>query len=104
MKEYNIQRLQYHLTNYKNSFLDLKEEKTGLILVHTNRTNTLKQFVTLIDKTDVRASRFLDDMTYILQKRADLIYPTLNRLYTEKKFEEAKSLNLKHHPTHHNLL
>ena len=89
IKEYNIQKLSYNLGNYKNSFQDLKEE-TGLILVHMNKTNYLHRKVTLVDKTKAQYQLPLDQVTFILQHKADLIYPTLDALAQEKKWEEAK--------------
>lgn len=91
IKEYNLQKLQYNLQNYKNSYLDLKEE-TGLIFLHINRTDYLKRFVTLVDKTQAQYSIPLDKVTFILQRKADLIYPTLDELYQNNRLEEGKEI------------
>ena len=89
--KYNEKRLDYILQNYKNSYLDLKEE-TGLILLHINHTNTLKRTITLIDKTHAEYKIPLDDVSFILQHRANLIYPTLDKLIAEKKIDQAKKV------------
>src|SRR5579862_699706 len=97
-KEYNLKRYDYFMSNYKSSFENLREE-TGVFLLHINRTDHLKKMVTLVDKTANRYRVSLDDVTFILQKRADLIYPTLEQFLARKekhKAEEAIShiLNL----------
>ena len=91
IKEYNLQKLSYNLQNYKNSYSDLKEE-TGLIFLHINKTDTLDRTVTLIDKTQAEYQIPLDKVTFILQHKANLIYPTLDQLVAEKKIPEAKKV------------
>jgi hypothetical protein len=91
IKAYNLKRLHYHFTNYKQSFLNHKEE-TALLLVHLNRTKTLNRSVTLVDKTGISYEVSLDAVTFILQQKAELIYPTLDTLYAEERFDEAKAL------------
>lgn len=91
IKAYNLQKLAYNLESYKNSYQDLKEE-AGLIFLHTNRTEDLKRHITLFDKTKASYRISLDDVTFILQKKADLIYPTLTSLYEQGKFEEGKQI------------
>ena len=76
IKAYNLTRYAYFMNNYKMSYLDLKEE-AGLILVHINRTENLNKIINLIDKTGNRYSVSLDDVTFILQQKADLIYPSM---------------------------
>ncbi len=89
IKQYNLQQIHANFESYKNSYLNLKEE-AGIILLHINRTNHLHKTISLIDKTQVEHKVCLDDVTFILQKRADLIYPTLDKLNSEKKYDEAK--------------
>jgi hypothetical protein len=91
IKEYNMRRLHYNLQNYKNSYRDLKEE-TGLILLHINRTDSLHRAVTLVDNTKAEYRVPLDQTTFILQYKANLIYPTLERLIKERKIDEAKKI------------
>jgi hypothetical protein len=89
IKEYNMDRYNYFMNNYTQSFQDLKEE-TGLVLLHINRTNTLKKTITLIDKTNNRYQVCLDDVAFILQHRADMIYPTLQQYLIHNDYEKAK--------------
>lgn len=89
IKEYNWQRYHYFMENYKNGFEDLREE-AGLILVHINRTEHLKKKVTLIDKTGNRYLVWLDKIPFILQHKANLVYPTLNEYLRRNQREQAK--------------
>lgn len=89
IKEYNLKRIQANFRSYKNSYFDLKEE-TGILLLHINRTDHLRKTITIVDKAQAEHKISLDDVTFILQKRADLIYPALDRLVQEKKYDEAK--------------
>lgn len=91
IKAHNIEKLQVNLRSYMNSYHNLQDE-TGLILLHINRSQNIKHRVRLVDKTRAEYQIPLDDVTFILQKRADLIYPTLDRLTREKKHEEAKQV------------
>lgn len=91
IKEYNLQKLDYNLKNYKNSFELLKEE-TGLVLLHINRSNHLGRTVRLVDKTQAEYQIPLDQVTFILQQRADLIYPTLDKLYAQSRLEECRQI------------
>jgi hypothetical protein len=91
IKDHNIKQLHHNFLSYKESFEHLKEE-TGLILLHINRTNTLKKTLTLVDKTRAEYTVPLDQVTFILQHKADLIYPTLDTLYKAGNLEKAKQV------------
>jgi hypothetical protein len=91
IKKHNMEKLHYNLQNYKNSYLFLKEE-TGLILLHINQTDHLQRRVTLVDKTKAEYQIPLDQVTFILQHKANLIYPTLDKLIQEKRLGEAKKI------------
>jgi hypothetical protein len=91
IKEHNFQRLRANFTSYQSSYRNLKEE-TGLILLHINPTEHLHVTATLVDKTQAEYKVPLDEVTFILQHRATLIYPTLDKLLSESNLEEAKSV------------
>jgi hypothetical protein len=91
IKEYNFKRIKAHFDSYKSSYLDLKEE-TGILLLHINRTDHLRKTISLIDKTQAEHKISLDNVTFILQKRADLIYPTLDKLTQKGKYDDAKQV------------
>jgi hypothetical protein len=48
--------------------------------------------VTLVDNTKAEYRVPLDQTTFILQYKANLIYPTLERLIKERKIDEAKKI------------
>jgi hypothetical protein len=91
IKEHNLERLKVNLKSYKDSYSELKKE-TGLLFLHINRSDNLHKSVTLMDKmlSEYRVS--LDDVTFILQRKADLIFPKLENLIHENKIDEAKKL------------
>lgn len=91
IKEYNFKKLDYNLSNYKNSFDDLQEE-TGLIYVHTNPTTGLNRYATIIDKTGNTYRIPLDRVTFILQHRAYLLYTTLDQLKKRQDIETSKQV------------
>lgn len=89
--KHNMEKLTENLQSYMNCAQALKEE-TGLIMLHINRTDTLHRFVTLVDTTRAEYRVPLDQVTFILQHKADLIYPTLDKLVSEKRIDEAKKV------------
>ena len=89
--KHNMQKLAENLQSYKNSAEDLKDE-TGLIMLHINRSDTLQRHVTLIDATQAEYRVPLDQVSFILQRKAELIYPTLDKLISERKIDAAKQV------------
>ncbi len=75
--------------SYKLANNTLKEE-TGILYLHLNKTQNLNIALTLYDKIKVRHILPLDQMEFILQKRADLLYPTLTKWIEEKNISQAK--------------
>lgn len=71
------------------AFKEFKEE-TGLLYVHLLPTAELKHKVKLFDKKGREQMVDLDTAAFVIQKRADLIYPHLAALMKEGKVEEAK--------------
>ena len=88
---HNLEKLKENLQSYTHSAQALKEE-TGLIMLHINRTDTLQRSVTLVDATQAEYRVPLDQVTFILQHKANLIYPTLDKLLLEKKIDDAKKV------------
>ena len=91
IKKHNIEQLHHNFLSYKESYEHLKEE-TGLLLLHLNRTSILKKTLTLVDKTQAEYTVPLDQVTFILQRRADLIYPTLDKLYKAGDLEKGRQV------------
>ncbi len=90
-KQYNLDKYAYMMQSYEQCFRDLKEE-AGLILIHTQRSSDLQQTITIVDKLGAEYKVRLDDVTFILQHRAELIYPTLDRLVQAQRIAEAKQV------------
>lgn len=91
IKEHNMQRLQINFQSYKESYTELREE-TGMLLLHINTSKNLHKVITLIDKTHSEYQVSLDDVTFILQHKADLIFPKLDQLMQENNVDEAKKI------------
>ncbi len=63
----------------KAAYQELRDE-TGLVFVHLNRSKDLKKQVRLISRNGKEYQLFLEAVPFILQKRAELIYPHLAKL------------------------
>jgi hypothetical protein len=83
-------KLQKDFTSYKIAYEELREE-TGLVAVHLNKTQNLHQSITLIDKLGIAHTLDLDGLEFLVQKRAALVYPTLEQWIREDKLEESKA-------------
>lgn len=67
------------LNSSKISFEDLKNE-TILIYMHLKKTDDLNTLVTITDKLGIPHTINLDDMEFVVQKKADLALPYLENL------------------------
>ena len=76
-------------SSYKLAYDKLQNE-TGLLCLHLNKTTTLNQKVTLYDKIGVQHVIDLDQMEFILQEKASLLYPTLEKWISCQEIETAK--------------
>jgi hypothetical protein len=78
--------------NFKSCTFLYKEarERTGLLYIHLNKTKGLHKPVTLIDNIGIRHTVDLDKTEFVIQKRADLLLPHLDRLAKQNKIQEAK--------------
>lgn len=75
--------------SYKIAFEEMPEE-TGLIYLHLNKTNDLKKQATIYDKIGIVHKIDLDHMEFLLQKKAQLIYPTLQSWIDQGKLDRAR--------------
>lgn len=85
-KKYKLQR---DFESYRMAFDELKEE-TGLVLVHLNATDWIGKNISITDKINIEHLVPLDDFNFIIQKRADLVYPTIDKLMREGNVAAAK--------------
>lgn len=88
-KQKKRQALEKDFASYKIAFEDLKEE-TGLFAVHLNKSKGQYPAVTLVDKLQIAHIVPLDEMEFILQRRAELVFPYLDRLMAEGDTDQAK--------------
>ena len=86
---------------FKLSF-DLLPKETGLLYVHLNQTEHLKKVLPFCDPCKKTHFLNLDDLEFVIQKKADLAYNTLNAFMEKRDWEGAKlaidqllSLNVK---------
>lgn len=81
VKKYKNRILSYmkccHLTYDK-----LKEE-SGLIYMHLHRTKNLHPLVTISDKINLHYELALDDYEFLIQKKAELLFPALSKLFQQ---------------------
>ena len=70
----NTSRLKEEQESYRLAFEELKEE-TGLIALHLEKTAPL--FATLVDKLNIEHRIDLGQFEFMLQKRAEMVFPTL---------------------------
>jgi len=83
-------KLKRDFASYKLSFENLAEE-TGVLFIHLNKTATLKKRIKIIDKLHIEHEVPLDQVEFVVQRRAELVYPHLSRLIQRGDLEGAKS-------------
>lgn len=76
-------------TSYKLSY-ELLPKETGILYVHLNKTDTLKTKAQIIDKLQIEHSIDLDKVEFVIQKRADLVFPYFTKLIEEGEIEKSK--------------
>jgi hypothetical protein len=82
-------RLTRDFTSYQIAYDHLRDE-TGLLYLHLSPTDFLHEKITIIDRLGIHHVLDLDQYEFIVQRKAALIYPTLEKWIAEKKIEEAK--------------
>jgi hypothetical protein len=76
--------------SYTLAFEELKEE-TGLVYLHLNPTQDFQTTVTIVDKIGIAHVLPLDTMTFLLQKKAQLLYTSLEERIAKGEIEHAKT-------------
>lgn len=85
------ERLDSLYTSWKIGFDHLQKE-TGLVYVHLNKTNTLNQNITIFDKMGFEHTLEADQMEFLIQKRAEMLCSTIDRLMAKGEEKQAKEL------------
>ena len=83
------QELHKDFLSYKIAYDELREE-TGIIFLHLNKTTSLNQTLTFYDKIGIKHEVDLDQMEFLVQKRAELVYPALEKIVKTEGAEGAK--------------
>ncbi len=76
--------------SYKLAYDTLKEE-TGLITVHLNKTSNIHRQLTITDKLEISHQIDLDQTEFIVQKKAQLVYPTIAQMMEHGNIECVKA-------------
>jgi hypothetical protein len=91
VEAYNLNKLDATFASYKLAYDELREE-TGLLYLHLNKTETLQRCVTLVDRCGAAYRVSLDDMHFLLQKKAEPFFPLLQRTLEAGDEETFKNL------------
>lgn len=81
--------LEKDFQSYRIAFQELKDE-TGLLYLHLNKTDHLKKSLTLYDKIGIAHRVDLDQMEFLVQKKAALVYPSIANLVKTEGIDAAK--------------
>jgi hypothetical protein len=77
--------------SYRLAFDELKDE-SGLIFVHLNKSSMLNCKLSLVDRLNIAHKVDADQVEFVLQKRADLVLPSLQAHLAKHDLTSAKSL------------
>ncbi|MBI3237117.1 MAG: hypothetical protein HYZ48_05420, partial [Chlamydiales bacterium] len=84
-------KLESTFSAIKTAFLDFQKE-TGLLYVHLNKTSSLNKKITLFDRKGNLHIVDLDKTSFLIQKRANLIYVRIAELMAQSEAENAKKI------------
>lgn len=92
---YKIQKKEKKLDmlfdSWKIAYENLKEE-TGLVYVHLNKTKDFHQPVVIFDKLGFQHEVDIDDMEFLIQKKAQMLCPALEEMMAAHQEKEAVRL------------
>lgn len=84
------QLIEFTFDSIKTAFDYLKKE-TGLLFIHLNAEQQPKGWnVKIYDKLHIAHQLSLDNISFIMQKKASLVYPTIDQWMKNKEIEKAK--------------
>jgi hypothetical protein len=78
-------------SSWKLAF-DYLQPETGIVYVHLNKSNDLQQKVKIYDKIGFEHTLDLDQVEFMVQKRAEMLTPTIDELMKKQDVEGAKNL------------
>lgn len=83
------EELEKDFQSYVLAYHYLKEE-TGLLFVHLNKSENLFKKLTLYDKLNIAHQVDLDQMEFVVQQKATLLYPAMEELIHSQGMEASK--------------
>jgi hypothetical protein len=89
IKKYNLEKLDITFRSFKLAFEELKEQ-SGLIYLHNNKTNYLNRTIKVIDKLGMEYEVDLDSIPFVVQRTAQMLFPTLESLIAKNDLDSAK--------------
>ncbi|MCP5506510.1 MAG: hypothetical protein H7A38_06475 [Chlamydiales bacterium] len=91
--ETKLRRAKERLESFSSYLLAYEKlrDETGLLYLHLNPTHHLHQTVTLIDQHGKEHRVNLDEMEFLIQKKATLSFDHLNKLFSEGAYDKAIS-------------
>jgi hypothetical protein len=84
-------KLERFFNGWEVAFDDLQKE-TGLVYVHLNKTTDLQQTVTILDKMGYKHQVDLDQMEFLVQRKAVMFTDEIDRLMHAGEEGQAKAL------------
>lgn len=85
------EKLNKLFASWKIAYENLPEE-TGVLFLHLNKTAHLQQSLVIYDKLGIKHTLNPDQVEFILQKRANMLCPTIEEYMSDGKSAEAKHL------------
>ncbi len=83
------QELSKDFESYAIAYKEMKEE-TGLLYLHLNKTDHLGKQLTIVDKIGIAHVIDLDKTEFLVQKRAALVFPSIDRFMLNEGIDAAK--------------
>jgi len=84
-------KLDNAFSSWKLAYEDLKKE-TGVLYVHLNKGVHLKKDLTVFDKLGLQHTLCLDNLEFMVQKKAEMLCPVLLKMKQKNEFVEAQKL------------
>ncbi len=84
-------KLDLLFNGYKIAFEDLRKE-TGMVFVHLNKTNDLHIQLQFHDKLGIYHEINLDEVEFVLQTKAEMVYPIIKKLMNEGKQDKVEQI------------
>lgn len=84
-------KLENLLRSCRIAFDNLQNE-TGLVYLHLNKTDEFKKTLTIYDKLGIKHELNIDNLDFMIQKRALMICSAVDALMAERKVDEANRL------------